>query len=260
MVWALGASRLLEVRLLHALGTGGSVRGGHKRGQLHFCPYCVSIPVLVFVTRSCSLCRANAAACHDRRPRRDSEDPRSRRASGRARRPAPPVRPPGSASRAARAAGAPRRDPVGVSRARAPVEVCAASAPPARRSAGLTGPRAVTGSARDVRRFIRAVHELGSWWLVSENAVYVSYARFAPPALTTEPTEDRRRQLHVWNLMVRLLSEHLAGRLDLGAPEADLLKKRGQRVNALRSAERPRLSGLHQTRPGLAATAGWSPV
>ena len=138
MVWALGASRLLEVRLLHALGTGGSVRGGHKRGQLHFCPYCVSIPVLVFVTLSCSLCRANAAACHDRRPRRDSEDPRSRRASGRAGRPAPPVRPLASASRAARAAGSPRRDPVGVSRA--PVEVCAASAPPARRGAGLTGP------------------------------------------------------------------------------------------------------------------------
>jgi hypothetical protein len=114
MVWALGASRLLEVRLLHALGTGGSVRGGHKRGQLHFCPYCVSIPVLVFVTLSCSLCRANAAACHDRRPRRDSEDSRARRA--------------------------PRRDPVGVSRARAPVEVCAASPPPACRGAGLTGP------------------------------------------------------------------------------------------------------------------------
>jgi hypothetical protein len=140
MVWALGASRLLEVRLLHALGTGGSVRGGHKRGQLHFCPYCVSIPVLVFVTLSCSLCRANAAACHDRRPRRDSEDSRARRASGRAGRPASPVRPLGSASRAARAAGAPRRDPVGVSRARAPVEVCAASPPPACRGAGLTGP------------------------------------------------------------------------------------------------------------------------
>ncbi len=36
--------------------------------------------------------------------------------------------------------------------------------------------------------------------------------------------------------MIRLRSGHLAGRLDLGAPDADLLKKRSQRVNALRSA------------------------
>src|ERR1700730_3962890 len=36
--------------------------------------------------------------------------------------------------------------------------------------------------------------------------------------------------------MIRLFSEHLAGRLVLGPPDADLLKKRRQRVNALRSA------------------------
>src|SRR5713101_660388 len=36
--------------------------------------------------------------------------------------------------------------------------------------------------------------------------------------------------------MIGLFSEHLAGRLDLRAPDADLLKKHRQRVNTLRSA------------------------
>src|SRR5438034_1319698 len=64
--------------------------------------------------------------------------------------------------------------------------------------------------------------------------------RFAPLALPAEPTERRWRHLHAWNLMVRLLSEHLAGRLDLGAPNADLLEKRGQRVDTLRSSDENR--------------------
>src|SRR6266478_3902196 len=54
--------------------------------------------------------------------------------------------------------------------------------------------------------------------------------------LSAEPTENCRRQLHVGDLMIRLLRERLAGRLDLGAPDTDLVEKRRQHVNALRSA------------------------
>src|SRR5437588_11843234 len=67
-----------------------------------------------------------------------------------------------------------------------------------------------------------------------------SASRLTRLLLPAEPAERRRRHLHAWNLMVRLLSEHLAGRLDLGAPNADLLEKRGQRVDTLRSSDENR--------------------
>src|SRR6266481_331412 len=63
------------------------------------------------------------------------------------------------------------------------------------------------------------------------------------PHLPAEPTEHRRCHLHAWNLMIGLISEHLAGRLDLGTPDADLLEKRGQRVDALRNPDEHRSHG-----------------